>query len=148
LNRKKNKTQEPAPQSVPQDSIFPTFTQGDEREYETSTPVERKTKDSIIQHNNQPMPEEEEFDSEPPTVKQRAKHRETTIQPVENSPVQLTHGNECENIEEETEEDLEDELEPKLEFSIHGSDRPQPSSVSQSTETLPEGNLMICQIYG
>jgi hypothetical protein len=90
--------------------------------------------------NDNKMPEELPVDSNPPTVKQRAKHRETIIKPVENLPVQLTHGNECENIEEETEEDLEDELEPKLEFSIHGSDRPQPSSVSQSTETLPDGN--------
>lgn len=138
LKRKKNKNVEPTTQAITQDNIFPTFPQEYEREYETSTPVERKTKDS---GRSQKMPDDEFVeDAHPPTVKQRAKKN---IQPVENAPVQSSQSNECENIEEETEEDLEDELEPKLEFSLHGSDRPQPSSVSQSTETLPDGDLLL-----
>lgn len=133
LKRKKNKNVESTAQPIPQDNIFPTFPQEAERDYETSTPVERKTKDSVRRKS---MPDEESVTNDnPPIVKQRTKK---TVQLVEKSAVQSSQANECENIEEETEEDLEEELEPKLEFSLHGSDRPQPSSVSQSTETLPE----------
>ncbi|KAI9559457.1 hypothetical protein GHT06_013447 [Daphnia sinensis] len=136
LKRKKNKNVEPTVQPIPQDNIFPTFPQEAERDYETSTPVERKTKDAVRRKS---MPDEEFVqDDNPPTVKQRTKK---TIQSVEKPPVHSNQTNECENIEEETEEDLEEELEPKLEFSLHGSDRPQPSSVSQSTETLPEDDV-------
>ena len=120
LNRKKSKTE--APQlAVPQGNIFPSFPHDSEREYETSTPVDRKTKC--------PSTEECSREANPPTAKRR--NKKAPVAPISQSN----------NIEEETEEDLEDELEPKLEFSIHGTERPRPSSVSQSTETLPEGKF-------
>ncbi len=135
LSRKKSKTEQPQ-MVIPQENIFTDFPHDNEREYETSTPVERKTKYPI--RNKKTSDEEYPHEANPPMAKRRNKK---PVQPIGNELIQTSQSNECNHIQEETEEDLEDELEPKLEFSIHGSDRPRPSSVSQSTETLPEGKL-------
>lgn len=119
------------PDSLPatmKENIFSAETQGDQREYETSTPVFSKAPPQMCDEEIVPC------ESVPPKVNKRTKKRK---EPTSKSSTSLTY-----DIEEETEEDVEDELEPKMEFSLHGVEKTNPSSVSQSTETLPEGKNM------
>lgn len=133
---KRGKNVKPEPLSL-EGNIFLDSYQDGGREYETSTPVERKTTYQDRVKNS--ADEEDQTDTNPPTAKRRAKK---SAHSTSKASLQSSQLNECANIQEETEEDLEDELEPKLEFSLHGSERQRPSSVSQSTETLPEGNFV------
>lgn len=111
--------------------IFPSLTT-DDREYETSTPIFMKM---LCREEK-----ESTYDTVPPKAKKRMKRKH---QRTSKSLTSLNHSLECGQIEEEDEEGYEEELEPKMEFCIHGIDRPVPSSVSQSTETLPEGTKRI-----
>lgn len=150
---KKNTGKKTHSEPAHRENIFPEFLHGDERQidtstpiekqYETSTPVERKTQERF--RVKEATDEHHFHDTSPPIVKQRTK--KTNPATDSNHSVHSNHISECQNIEEEAEEDLEDELEPKLEFSIHGTERQRPSSVSQSTETLPEGRNFYTFMY-
>ena len=139
LNKKKksNKSQQ---ESIQRENIFPAYLHDDERQYETSTPIDRPYETSTPverkTHDRRGTTDDEfPHSTTPPTVKQRKNKK--TAQSNDVKP------NKEGDIQEETEEELEEELEPKLEFSILGKERQRPSSVSQSTETLPEGSYIL-----
>ena len=127
---KKKKPERPPALPMNETIFSPDNQQPDEREYETSTPVFSKMPPKVC--------DEERVESVPPKATKRTKKQKDLAAKSSSS---LSYEIDCCNIEEEPEEDVEDELEPKMEFSIHGIEKPSVSSVSQSTETLPEGKL-------
>lgn len=130
LKRKTNKNPKTS-FSIPHQNIFLLSSSESKREYETSTPIERRTKRQVQERKF------ENSGTNPPTAKGRIKKKRKN----QNISAVIPPKEESGDIHEEL-EDLEDELEPRLEFSLHGTERPRPPSVSQSTETLPEGILV------
>lgn len=129
LKRNKKPTNEAT--MVPENIIFPDLP-GIEKEYETSTPV---LEPKVPKNQEEVKPSDD-----PPVAKTRTKKK------AKKSQSQSTLSCKFVIEEEEEEEEQEEEIEPRMEFSIHGLEKPAVSSVSQSTETLPEGILILIRL--
>ena len=141
--KKKKESKQPDPLLLtPTEDIFLEPLQGEDRDYETSTPIQMKDERKSLDGNFSNEEFVYETNSNPPTVKRRNKSRVTLEECGSVEETRQVHDvsqPQRINTEEEIEEYLEDEIEPKLEFFLHGNRPVRPPSMNRSTETLPEG---------